>query len=357
MSVWSEEHRHDRMRDAYAQAVRLCPDRAHEMWYSFGGCAVRVRIVGNRLAERVALPFAHLRCEKSDSAEPRLTIDLWDELETNVPACIDLQPVAGSSSFSVSRDGRFATSVLQHSITDFDRREEHILGVALGADRLSLYECGRPLHVPLSLWYSDHDILLVHAGLVSHNGNGILLTGSSGAGKTTSALSCLAAGFRYLADDLAGLELLGDGAAWGHSIYGSALVDQEILRRLPGLSQHAIPGTHGFEEKRLVLISRVNPSRLMGKTIVRAIGLVRVADSDQTRVRAATKGESLLSMVRSALQSGVLTPGKRGFELLGYLSDNVPSFWLELGRDVEDIASCIRELLASTGGLREGRAQ
>lgn len=356
MSAWSEEHRHDRMRDAYAQAARRCPDRIHETWYSFGGRAVRARIVGNRLAERLALPFAHLRCRKTDPSGARLTIDLWDELETGVPAGMDVQPVVGVSSFSASRDGRFATSVLQHSIAHFDRQEEHILGVALEADRLSLYECGRPLHVPLSLWYNDRDVPLVHAGLISHNGDGILLAGPSGAGKTTSALSCLAAGFRYLADDLAGLELLADGSAWGHSIYGSAFVDQETLRRLPSLNQHAIPGKYGCEDKQLVFVSRVNPSRLMGKTRVRAIGLVRVADSGQTRVRPAKKGDSLLSMVRSALQSGVLSPGRRGFELLGCLSDNVPAFWLELGRDVEGIPRCIRELLADTGGLIERRA-
>jgi len=357
MSAWSEEHRHDRMRDAYAQAARLCPDRIHEMWYSFGGRAVRARIVGNRLTELLTLPFAHLRCEKTDPSGERLTIDLWDELETGVPAGIDVQPVVGSSSFSASRDGRFATSVLQHSITHFDRQEEHILGVALEADRLSLYECGRPLHVPLSLWYNDRDVPLVHAALVSHKGDGVLLAGPSGTGKTTSSLACMAAGFQYLADDLAGLEIRADGVPWGYSVYGSAFVDQETFRRLPGLNQHATPGKYGYEDKQLVFISQAGPTCLMSKARVRVVALVRIAGAAHTRVRAATKGESLLTVARSTLQSGVLSPGRRGFELLGALADNVPTFWLELGRDPKDIPRCIRTLLSGSRDSAEWRAE
>jgi hypothetical protein len=359
MPEWSDEHRHDGMVNAFARANRACRDKIHDMWYSFGGHAVRMRIVGDRLAERLALPFIHLRSQESDPSHARLTIDLWDQLETGIAANIDVapDPLDLSSVFSTSEDERFVTSVLQHSITSLDRRKEQIVGVALDADRLSLYECGRPLHVPLSLWYNDRDVPLVHAALVSYNGDGILLVGPSGAGKTTSSLSCMTAGFRYLAEDLAGLEILGDGAPWGHSVYGSALVDEETLRRLPTLREHAIAGRYSHEEKQLVLISQVNPAELMSNTRIRVVALVRLAEENRTRVRPATKGESLLAMVRSALQRGVLSPGRRGFELLGCLSEDVPSFWLEVGPDLKDVPRFLRALLRGSGDPTEWRAQ
>ncbi|MEN6369126.1 MAG: hypothetical protein ABFD77_05450 [Thermotogota bacterium] len=355
MPAWTDEQRHERMGVAHAQATRLCPDRIHETWYTFGGRVVRMRIVGHQLAERLALPFAHLRRRKAVPSDARLTIDLWDELETGVPADTDLRPVVEGSSFSASRDGRFATSVLQHSISSLDRQGESIVGVALDADRLSVYECGRPLHVPLSLWYNDRGVPLIHAALVSHQGDGVLLAGPSGAGKTTSALSCLFAGFHYLADDLAGLEIPADGAAWGHSVYGSALVDQGTLLHLPTLRPHAILGNHGRGDKRLVFISQVSPTELAGKTRIRAIGLVRVANAACSHVRPAAKGESLMTMIRSTLQGGALSPGRQGFELLGRLCGDVPSFWLELGRGVEDVPRCILELLVGRGEFPGGR--
>lgn len=358
MPDWSEEHRHVGMRDAFKRAKCTWSDRIHETCYSFGGYAVRMRIIGDRLAALLALPFTHLRCQASDPSHPRLTIDLWDQLETGITAQIDVTPdrLGLSSRFSTSEDERFVTSVLRHSITSFDRQGEHIVGVALDADRLSLYECGRPLHVPLSLWYNDRDVPLVHAALVSLEGEGILLAGPGGTGKTTSSLSCIAAGFHYLADDLAGLEILADGESWGHSVYGSAFVDEETFHRLPTLSEHAIPGKYSYEDKHLVFISQVGPMELMSKTRIRAVVLVRITDADRTRVRPATKGESLLTMARSTLQSGVLSSGRRGFELLGCLSDNVPSFCLELGSNSDDILRCLRTLLVGLRDPTEWRA-
>ena len=357
MSEWSDEYRHDGMIDAFTRANAACPNRIHEMWYSFGGHAVRMRVVGNQLAERMALPFAHLRCEKSDPSHARLSIDLWDQLETGIATEIEVapSPLGLSANFSTSEDERFVTSVLQHSITSFDRREEHIVGVALDADRLSLYERGRPFHVPLSLWYNDRNIPLIHAALVSYKGDGILLVGPSGAGKTTTSLSCMIAGFRYLAEDLAGLEILADGACWGHSVYGSAFVDERTFQRLPVLRDRAIPGKHSYEDKQLVFISEAGPSELIRKTRIRAVGLVRLTDEGHHRVRPAKKGESLLTMARSTLRTGVLSLGRRGFELLGRLFENVPSFWLEFGPSLEDVPQCIRALLLDHRTLTERR--
>lgn len=358
MSEWRDQRRHDAMIDSFTRAECACRDEAHEAWYSFGGHAVRMRVVGNRLAERLALPFAHLRRQSSDPSQARLTIDLWDQLTTGVAAQIDVapDPLGLSARFSTSEDRRFTTSVLQHSITSFDRQEEHIVGVALDADRLSLYECGRPLHVPLTLWYNERDIPLIHAALVSYKGDGILLAGLSGAGKTSSSLSCMIAGFRYLADDSTGLEILADGGAWGHSVYGSAFVDEQTIYRLPALSERAIPGKYSHEDKQLVFASQAPPTELMKKTRIRLICLLRITDGNRSGVRPATKGESLLTLTRSMLQSGVLSPGKRGFELLGSLSDNVPSFWLEVGLNPEDIPRCIRTLLLDHRALTKRRA-
>ena len=353
MSDWSEERRHEGMRSAFARAKRAHRDRIHEAWYSFGGHAVRIRIIGDRLAQRLASPFQHLQWQGDVPSAARLTIDLWDQLETGVAADIDVapDPLGVSSSFSSSADERFVTSVLQHSIASFDRQEERIVGAALGVGRLSLYERGRPLHIPLALWYNDIDVPLIHAALVSHEGSGVLLAGGSGVGKTTSSLSCMAASFGYLADDLSGLEIRPDGSAWGHSVYGSAFVDEQTFLRLPGvLDEHAIRGRYDYEDKRLVLLHQTGAAVLVSRTRIQVVALVQIANGSRTRVRSATKGESLLAMARSSLQGGVLSPGKRGFELLGRLSEGVPSFWLELGTDAEETPKRLRELLSGLPG-------
>jgi hypothetical protein len=333
--------------------MSACSDKVHEMYYSFGGHAVRMCIVGDRLAERLTLPFVHLR--SSDSSLPSLAVDLWEQRETGIGPKINVARDSQGLSprFSMSSDGRFVTSVLRYSIASLDRQEGRIVGVALDADRLSLYERGRPLHVPLSLWYADRDVPLVHAALVSHAGDGILLVGHRGTGKTASSLSCTTAGFSYLADDLTGLRILADGAAWGYSVFSSAFIDEQTLLRSPTLARHAIPGVYSHEDKWLLFVSQAPSLKLMPKTRIRAVVLLRIADADRTLIRPATRSESLLIMARSTLRSGVLSPGRKGFELLGRLSESVPSFWLELGVSPEETPHCLRELLASVRGSKE----
>jgi len=308
-----------------------------------------MRVIGDRLADQFALAFGHLR--RSDSSRSRLTIDLWDQCETGVRSPMQVPPnsLGLSPGFSMSEDGRFVTSVLRRSIASFDRRRECIVGVALDADRLSLYERGRPLHVPLAFWHADRGVPLVHAALVSHEGYGILLAGSRGAGKTVTSLACAAAGFHYLADDLAGLEIQADGMAWGNSVFGSAFIDERTLLRSPAFADFARSGTYDHEDKRLLFVTQVRPMKLASRTRIRAIVLLQNAGAHGPSIRPATKSESLLTMVRSTLRNGVLGPGRNEFELLGRLSEGVPSFWLQLGATPDETPRHLRRILATAG--------
>src|SRR5690349_13296492 len=97
------------MQEAFAQAKQRTPDRCSEFFCTFAGKLSRLEIVGQQLAQKVLLPFSHLRVIPLPSDIPRLTINLWDTRETPVPAettaiSSDFEP---HSQLKVSRDGRF----------------------------------------------------------------------------------------------------------------------------------------------------------------------------------------------------------------------------------------------------------
>jgi hypothetical protein len=348
------EHAFSQAWRVFREASRTHASCLHERAYRFAGRRVRLQVVGDLLADLMHLPFAHLQEDHVPSGTADLTISLWDQASLSHPAALD----AGEGewpSFRKSADGRFALSRLSHSLSCLDREEAQIVGFVNDARCLSLYERGRPLHVPLSIWHADRGVPLIHAGLVSQRGMGLLFAGSAGVGKTTTALSCLCAGFDYLGDDLVGLETASE-IILGHSLYGSSLVDPRSLRWFSPICGHSTQGSHADEEKQLAFLTEIFAARMQRVCEIRAVVLLRLPrDSCQRpEVHPASKAEALLALAPSSLLIGVLSPGVSGFEALARLVESVPLYWLDPGSDVERIPAEVGRLIDLVGGRPGG---
>lgn len=342
------------MKAAFAEAANITgPDRFRESHYRFAGQSVRARIVGCELAEHFARPFAHLETSEIPPSSPRLTIDLWDEEATGIPCPLALAHddigakwVVGDGVFTASPDGRFVGYQLRQSMAWLDRKARHVIGWTASGKKLSLYERGKPLHLLLSVWYHDQDMQVIHAGLVSRNGQGVLFPGMGGSGKSTSALACLSGGFDYLGDDYIGLQTLANGSFMGHSLYNSTWLEPDHMAHFPLLPPHAIHGRHPGEDKCLVLLSDLFPKRFIPSTRIRALALPRIVETYATRFRPASKADALLQLAPSSLLALAPQPGAHGFQALAHLVRTVPSYWLELGRDLTEIPYRVQDLLA-----------
>jgi hypothetical protein len=75
----------------------------------------------------------------------------------------------------------------------------------------------------------------LHASAAALDGKALLIMGTSGAGKSSVALHLVAGGAKFMADDVAALEL-GEGQVLAHSGPGVASIDPAELNRLPGVS-------------------------------------------------------------------------------------------------------------------------
>ncbi|MFH0351486.1 MAG: hypothetical protein ACHBMF_06110 [Chromatiales bacterium] len=60
----------------------------------------------------------------------------------------------------------------------------------------------------IELQYQRPDLFFVHAAVVERHGKAVILAAPSGTGKSTLTLALLHAGFRYLSDELAPLDLI-----------------------------------------------------------------------------------------------------------------------------------------------------
>jgi hypothetical protein len=300
-----------------------------------------------------------------------LEIDLWDEHETNVAHPSDssqaelhavesgatdsdgAEPIQGEESDRWRVGGGFATSfengrvfryVRPGAVTWLDRGARRAIGWRASGLHLAMQEQSKPLPLLLGIWYYDRDIHVVHAGLVARRGRGVLVGGASGAGKSTTALACLQAGFEFLGDDQCGLEALEDGSFLGHSVYGGARVEPHHMAHFPRLRTPTGLDHAMHDDKLLLFPAEVLPSQLARTSAISAIVLPRVVAAEHSRARRASKGDALLRLAPTSLFTA-FGAGARGFERMGQLVERVPCFWLELGRDVAEIPECVDAVL------------
>lgn len=341
------EGEYHQFNSAFQEAWNRNPDLRHERWFTFADLPCRSRVVGDGLAEDVFRAFSHLRMDAAGQ-QPALTIDVWDEKASGVgvPGLEPGDDLSAWGELFASEDERTVVYARAQTRTALDRVNRHIVGWVGRHDHLTQYEVARPLYAPLLLWHEDQKVRAIHAGLVSRNGNGVLFGGPGGSGKSTTALTCLKAGWEYLADDYVGLKAMPDGSFLGYSLYCSIHLEPKHFKKFPYLEPHAIPGRLPREDKTLVLLSEVLPGELSRSTRIRAVALPIVTNAPKPRIRPATKVESLLRLAPSSL---LMLPhsaaGAHEFEELSHFLENTPTYWLELGQNVEEIPLRIAEIL------------
>jgi hypothetical protein len=193
----------------------------------------------------------------------------------------------------------------------------------------------------LLLWHNDRATPIIHAGLVSYSGLGVLFAGQGGVGKSTSALACVAAGFEYVGDDYIALDVKTNGFVAGHSVYNSAWLAPDLLFRFPFL----VPFVIKAERKKWpVLLSQAIPKNLSKMAPIRALLLPRVDNLTIARLLPATKREALLALMPSSMMKLPIA-GTRGFEKIVQLIEQVPCYWLELGRNLDTVSLRVKQLI------------
>ena len=86
----------------------------------------------------------------------------------------------------------------------------------------------RPAIHAIAAWAAGRGVMPVHAAAVARDGRALLLIGRGGRGKTTTALTLAARGWRLIADDLCFLETTPAGPVI-HGLYATAVLTPSVV--------------------------------------------------------------------------------------------------------------------------------
>ncbi len=315
-------------------------------FYRIGGTTVRLQFAGAALVRWLTPALEHLRVPEGGA--PDLTLCLWDTQSTGTamvpPPCkrdcfTDRGDLWGFGSPRI----KTAFHWIESSVNLLDLDTHTGIYWVQTAEQLPFWVHASPLRTLLHWWMEKNGCQLLHAAAVGTGDGAVLITGKGGVGKSTTALSCLQAGFQYLGDDYVVARLEPSPSVL--SLYSTAKLDAGHVVNFPALA-HLIDNAGKLDREKAVLF--LQPS--LGGQIVRemplkAILTPRIAGRPDTSFSEISRWEIQRAMSFTTL-SQLPCVGRHTHEYISRLIGALPRCRVELGTDLPRIPEAIAGLLA-----------
>jgi hypothetical protein len=176
----------------------------------------------------------------------------------------------------------------------------------------------------------------------------VLLSAKSGAGKTTTMLTCVQAGFDFYSDDATLLRRSQQGQLEIVSLLGVMNVTDRTLEWFPQLLSHTSEAANRTG-KRLVMIGDVFPSRVAKIGTVRAIVAPEIDTQTRASVLPMKKLDLLSELLPFSLDLHDENTAKEHLDFLIELLERVPCYRLKLGERRTDLPDVLEQILKAPG--------
>ena len=216
--------------------------------FDVAGITIRARLHHESLVLPFLSAISHLSVSLADAGlDDGYVIDIWDSFHSGVQfprfhhEIDDVMPRGEVPAYS--GDGiSFAYFAHARMVQILNQSKKHGIVALINAKALPAFELACPLRGILSWVLRHNGMAMIHsAALADEDGNAHLIIGNSGAGKSTTAISCLLAGMRYIGDDLCALGQGADGLIYVHSLYSSGKTYRSEWKYLPPLKKLTLP--------------------------------------------------------------------------------------------------------------------
>jgi len=312
------------------------------------GIRIQLRSVGAVLAAAVLPALSHLLCDAENSTLD-ISLHLWDGAETGVwpprPSFIP-EDYRRYGQRAIVHDDSLS---VMHAPTNgqlfvYDRATRQGYFWVEDARQLSIYEHAAPVQTLFHWALHGFGWQVVHAAAVGNADGGVLLVGGTGAGKSTTALSCLAQeGLHFLSDDKCLVRLAPEPQAF--ALFSSAKIKGDMLARLP----HLRPLLMGWDDsykanKGLLFLHPTYADHMIHTFPVKALLLPQVAHREAADIRPAPAGDLFRQLGPSTV---IWLPGAEAenYRFTAAMTRRLPCYRLDLALEPARNSQAIRELL------------
>lgn len=331
-----------------ATLARQQLDSPLEIDYRLLNKRVRFRYTAPILLERFAPPLAHRKITQEGDAD--LIVDVWDSYTSGIPFQRPylVQDKKQRVPYLNTDDFSAMYHQLDHGLTILNRRTGHAIWAMLDY-RLIKSHVNNHL---FQMWSVDQGALLVHSACVSKDDNAILLVGSSGSGKSTTALVCLASGLQFLGEDYCFVHMNSQHPC-AESLDNTAKLTEWSAKHLPELLAHTRFPADAENEKTILSLYPAFQNQIIPTSQLSAIVIPQITHQPNTAWKPASSALALKTMAPSTIYQMSETSHQFHFKAMVRLARQLPAYELLLGTDINQVAPAIASLIENTRKTHE----
>jgi hypothetical protein len=202
-------------------------------------------------------------------------------------------------------------------------------------------------HLVLIELLRGRGLYTIHATALELHGRGILIPGNSGRGKTTSFISLLRSGYRYLSDDH---PLFRDAGAHVELLPFPIKINvtEDTIAFFPELRDAPDHLLHPRFPKRAFYAEEVYPTSIGACCRPALVLFPQVVDAPRSHLEPLPKSRAMELLLPQALLVYDAEVARREFQVLAKLVQQVDCYRLHFGRDIFDLPKLVTPLLEHT---------
>jgi hypothetical protein len=213
------------------------------------------------------------------------------------------------------------------------------------AETLPYWVHASPLRTLFHWWMEKNGRQLLHAASVGTEEGAVLITGKGGVGKSTTALSCLAGGLYYIADDY--VITCNEPQPKVYSLYSTAKLNADHVNKFPDLVRFVKNPEKLDQEKAVMFLYPQMKEQISPEMPLKAILTPRVMKQYETFFNPVQQWTIHRAMSFTTM-SQLPCVGRHTHDFIGKLSSLLPGFAIELGRDLQRIPAAVSSFITDT---------
>jgi hypothetical protein len=345
----TEHEQVDFFKQCYSKFLAAEPaTESVQRYYLIAGTTVCLRFAGQSMVPLLTPALEHLKT--SACTLPDLTLCIWDSESTGVnmapPPCnrrcfTDRGDIWGFN----SRRIKSAFHWIENSVNLMDLQNDIGIFWVQTIESLPFWVYASPLRTLFHWWMEKNGCQLLHAAAVGTEHGAVLITGKGGVGKSTTALTCLKAGFYYAADDYLIVSI--DLGPMVYSLYNTAKLNADDIPNFHNYHRLISNPQKLDQEKAVIFLYPQLKEQIRTAMPVKAILTPNITDQAMTSI-SPTHYWSIQRAISFTTMSQLPGVGRQTHDFINAFCSRLPVFQLSLGSDLEDIPLKINAFIKSS---------